>query len=152
MESNLINFMNSFSNAGTVFLNKFGEFCFKINYKERVWNFAKINYEKQLEYDSIDQAPKEFTKLENNTHETFFRYEGEESIKYKVLEWLSRPALKEGDASTQKWYLDGINKFLGTSFTKKDIEDIYCRLGNNINRSLCVKFVESNFNMEILRE
>jgi len=151
-QSVLIKLMNSFSNAGNVVLNKFNEVIFSIDYKERVWNFKKINYEETLEFDDIEQAPKKYTMLDKRTHETYFLYvEDEETIKYKVLEWLSRPAFKEGVESTQKWYLDGINAFLGTNLSEEDIKQIYCRLGNNVNRNLCIEFVKSNYNMEVLK-
>jgi hypothetical protein len=151
MENLMLKLMNSFSNKGMVYFNKFSEFIFEINYKERVFDYNKISYEDSLEYDYPDQAPKKFTKFDKKTHMQSFRYEGDEILQCKVLEWLSRPALKEGDETTQKWYLDGINKFLDTNFSKNDIYEIYCHLGNNVNRQLCIKFIESNYDLKILK-
>jgi hypothetical protein len=50
----------------------------------------------------------------------------------------------------QKWHRDGINAYLGTSFTAEDMEQIYCRLGNAVNSELCVKFIESGYDMALL--
>lgn len=139
----------SFNNAGRIYLNRQMELCFEIDYKERNWNFAKVNYN-DIEGLDINTAPKSWTKLEKNTHHAWFRYD-EQNITCKVLEWLSRPALKEGHEDTRKWYLDGINKFLGTNFSHEDIEEIYCRLGNEVNRPLTLKFIESGYDMEVLK-
>lgn len=79
-------------------------------------------------------------------------------LKCKVLEWFSRDAYKSQHYRTN-WrneeyrdkILDKINAFLGTHFTREDIGIIYTYLGNNINRKLCIMFIESNYNLEILR-
>lgn len=126
------------------------EVCFEIDYKERVFDFSKISYHECLQYDSPDDAPKKYTKFEKEIHRTWFRYD-EDNMPCKVLEWLSRPALKEGTKSVRVWYLSGINKFLGTKFSHRDIEEIYCKLGNEINRPLTLKFIESGYNMEVLK-
>ena len=146
---NLKKLFESFSGKGRIYVNRSLEVCFEIDYQERNWNFAKVNYN-DIEGLDINQVPKSWTKLEKNTHHTWFRY-SEESMACKVLEWLSRPALKEGHKDTRKWYLDGINKYLGTNFTHEDIEQIYCKLGNEVNRSLTLKFIDSNYNMEVLK-
>jgi len=142
--------MQSFGNEGMIYLNKFGEVIFKGHYKERVWNFNKIDYEDTWDYDGPYDAPKKYTKLETKDHEKCFRYEGDETLEHKVLEWLSRAAHKEGGEESSKWYLDGINKFLGTKFTNDDIGEIYTYLGNNVNRELCIKFIESSYDVTML--
>ncbi len=79
-------------------------------------------------------------------------------IKCKVLEWLSRSACKtqvyrqhKKNDEFHEFMLRGINTFLGTDFSKKDIALIYQELGNQVNRPLTVKFVESGYNMELLK-
>ena len=140
----------SFSNQGNIFLNRSNEVIFQIDYKELDFNYEKISYDQSLEYDSPEKAPIRLTKWVKFTHEAYFIYI-EEELKLKVLEWLSRAAHKEGNDTVRKWYLDGINKFLGTNFTNEDIELIYCKLGNAINRELTKRFVESNYNLEVLK-
>ena len=88
----------------------------------------------------------------------------EKELKCKVLEWLSRPAFKGFTYGGQHWkqrqigeeiyeyHLDGINEFLGTNFYIDDIELIYSKLGNNVNRPLCEKFVESGYDLAVLKE
>lgn len=80
-------------------------------------------------------------------------------VKCKVLEFFSRPAFKsapfEAEAKNKQLHnfmLNGINKFLGTSFDFVDMELIYTLLGCKINRSLTIKFIESGFDMQVLRE
>ena len=79
-------------------------------------------------------------------------------LKCKVLEWFSRDAFKSMNFRS-KWrneeYRDGIrekiNDFLGTDFTRDDIGLIYTYLGNNINRDLCIKFIESDYNLQVIK-
>jgi|GEM_PF-6528583 len=143
----------SFDGLGKIYLDMFMMIIFEIEYKERVFDFSKISYDDSLEYGDPDDAPKKYTKFEKRMHTTFFRYtDNEQEFKCKLLEWLSRPATKEGDINTQRWYLEGINKYLGTNFTNKDIDDIYCHLGNEVSRSLTFKFIESGYDMEVLED
>lgn len=147
--TNLNKLFNSFSNKGNIYLNRNNEVIFEIKYKELEFNYAKISYDESLNYDSPEKAPIRFTKWVKKTHEAYFRYH-EEKLQCKVLEWLSRAAFKEGNDEVSKWYLEGINKFLGTKFSHKDIEEIYCHLGNSVNRGLTLKFINSNYDIEVL--
>ena len=45
----------------------------------------------------------------------------------------------------------GINKFLGTNFTAEDMELIYTRLGNGINRPLCERLVDFEYSIDVLK-
>ena len=80
-------------------------------------------------------------------------------IKCKVLEWLSRAAcVTEPFRSKQKnqkfndFMLKGINKFLNTDFDKYSMRTIYQELGNQINRELTIKFINSGYDMAVLQE
>lgn len=85
--------------------------------------------------------------------------ETELDIQCKVLEWFSRPAHKTAPYK-QEWrnndfhnfMLDGVNEFLGTKFTEDDISGIYDKLGNAIKHELTVKFVNSGYALNILKE
>lgn len=78
-------------------------------------------------------------------------------VKCKVLEWFSRPAHKTMPYS-QEWrnrkfhefMLKGINSFLDTNFTENDMAEIYCALGNAINHEKTVRFIESEYDFEVL--
>ena len=48
--------------------------------------------------------------------------------------------------------LNGINDFLGTRFSADDIEQIYTYLGNRVNHQRTVRFVESGYDMAVLKE
>lgn len=84
--------------------------------------------------------------------------ESEIEVKCKVLEWFSRAAHKSmpfnSNNKNQKFHsfmLDGINTFLQTDFSENEISEIYDKLGNCVNRPLTKAFVESGYNMEVLR-
>ena len=80
-------------------------------------------------------------------------------VKCKVLEWFSRPAHKTLLYS-QAWrnkvfhefMLNGVNEFLCTNFTAENMELIYTYLGNACNHEKTIQFVESGYDMGILKE
>ena len=80
-------------------------------------------------------------------------------IKCKVLEWLSRAACKTEPYKNKKknekfndFMLTGINKFLNTNFDKYNMRTIYQELGNQVNRELTIKFINSGYDMAVLQE
>ena len=82
----------------------------------------------------------------------------EVDIKCKILENISRDCFKTQHYSRLKdnkkmWQenLIALNNALKTDFSQQDIELIYNKLGNGINHKLTKKFVESDFNMEVLK-
>ena len=82
----------------------------------------------------------------------------EVDIKCKILENISRDCFKTQHYSKLKdnkkmWQenLIALNNALKTDFSQQDIELIYNKLGNGINHKLTKKFVESDFNMEVLK-
>ena len=79
-------------------------------------------------------------------------------VKCKVLEYLSRGAFKsepfDSDRANNRYHdfvSSGINKFLGTNFDDYDFEKIYQYLGNGINRNLTIKFIESGYDLSLLK-
>ena len=83
-------------------------------------------------------------RLEDVTDET--------QLKAKILEWLTRTAIKGISPKERKLHFEGINKLLGTNFTMQEMTDIYTYLGNGIKHDLCVKFVESGYDMTIIQK
>ena len=78
-------------------------------------------------------------------------------VKCKVLEWFSRDGSKatpyrshHKNKRYQAKIRERINAFLGTDFDGEEMLLIYCKLGNNVNRELAVKFVMSNYDMKVL--
>lgn len=83
--------------------------------------------------------------------------ETETDVKYKVLSWFSRGACisepyrtKKKNKEFHEFMLNGINKFLGTNFSQRDIEIIYTYFGNGLNREGCYEFINSNYDMTIV--
>lgn len=68
----------------------------------------------------------------------------------KILEWLSREASKSVFKESQKYHLDGINAFLGTSFSQDDMIQIYTYLGNRCNHGRTLRFIESGYDLSVL--
>lgn len=86
---------------------------------------------------------------------SYFRLEDvktEMDLKAKILEWLSREACKGGTKKTQAYHLDGINAFLGTTFSQEDMMEIYTYLGNRVNHAKTLRFIESGCDMTALKE
>ena len=80
-------------------------------------------------------------------------------IKCKVLEWLSRDAHKAAPFRARRkneeyraFMMGGINRYLGTSFTDEQMEDIYTYLGNACNHEKTIRFIESGYDMIVLTE
>lgn len=95
----------------------------------------------------------------SNTYLIFANCEDEQELKCKVLEWFSRAAYKTApfysaaaNIKFNRFMLDGVNAFLGAGFTFDDMELIYTYLGNAVHHDLTIKFVESGYDMEVLRE
>ncbi len=115
----------------------------------------------------VDAFPDSFINHNNeliahfysNTYLCLGNCNSEFDIQCKVLEWFSRPAHKTAPYR-QEWrnkrfhefMWNGVNKFLGTKFTEQDMSDIYDVLGNAIHHELTVKFVNSGYDFNVLKE
>ena len=78
-------------------------------------------------------------------------------VSCKLLEWLSREACcslhyrtQKANEEIYKYHTDGINKFLGTQFTRNDMIDIYTHLGNCCNHQKTIDFISSGYDMDVL--
>lgn len=87
-----------------------------------------------------------------NTYIMLNQVRDERDFKAAVLEDCSRNAFKGCSRKLQDEHLDGINKLLDTKFTRDDMELIYTYLGNGIQHDLCLRFVASGYDLEIIRE
>lgn len=95
---------------------------------------------------------------------TYLRLDNKENwldVAVGMVEWFSRAAYKTApyhsdaaNAHFHRFMLDGINNFLGPArpLTHEDMDLVYTYLGNGVHHSLAVQFVESDCNMELLRE
>ena len=110
--------------------------------------------------DAIMNRNLEFVADPHRRVNSYFRLEDcetEEDVAAKVLEWLSREAYKSQHFNAEyrnrmvhDYHLDGINAFCGTGFDTLDIETIYTRLGNCVNRQKTLDFIRSGYDMEVL--
>lgn len=75
----------------------------------------------------------------------------EMELKCKVIAWLSRPSCKGVSNYWQKRILAIVNEFLGTSFTKDEMSEIYTYLGNDCRRELTIRFIESSYDMSLMK-
>lgn len=73
-------------------------------------------------------------------------------IKRKTLVSLSRYCVKGVKPKRQDRYLALLNDILGTDLDKNDMELVYRFTGNGIDRELADKFIESRYDMELLRD
>ena len=117
--------------------------------KELARAFPKSFINSALEFIAHKEA-NEYFRLED--------CESEFDVKCKVLEWLTRGAYKtcpfNSNLKNERFHnfmLNGINDFLGTDFTEDDIEKIYTYLGNRCNHEKTVKFINSGYDMAILK-
>ncbi|QWU14300.1 hypothetical protein SAMN04487895_101601 [Paenibacillus sophorae] len=87
----------------------------------------------------------------NNIYFLLEDVETDIDIKRKVLAWLSRPACKGVSEYWQKRIRAIINEYLGTDFTLEDMHEIYTYLGNDCNRKKTLKFIESGYDLALLK-
>ena len=52
----------------------------------------------------------------------------------------------------QQKHMVAFNKVLGTNFTEDDIEYIYTYLGNGCNKPIAIKFIESGYDLNVLKQ
>ena len=125
-----------------------------------------MNSEIKLLVNKCVENPYNFRVFINNLNEiifdtranVYFRLEDVETeldFKCKVLEWLSY------FCADNHWYKEYnhlsermeklINYILGTNFSHGDYQEIYSNLGNCVRHSLTIKFIESGYDMSILR-
>lgn len=89
----------------------------------------------------------------------YFRLEDckdELDLKRKILEWLSRDCHKSQysqkyDKYIHKYFRDRCNELLNVNFNEDEWELIYCYLGNSVNSKLCVEFINSNYDLNLLK-
>lgn len=86
----------------------------------------------------------------NNVYFSLDSVKSELDFKCKMFAWLSRPISKGLNQHWSHKLLRQFNRLLKTDFTKDNMYDIYARLGNDVNRTLTVSFIESNYDFSML--
>ena len=88
----------------------------------------------------------------SNTYVSISRCCTPDEFKAAITENCSRLASKGYSKPLRKEHLEGINKLLDTNFTQEDMEYIYTYLGNGIRHELCMKFVQSGYDLGVIDE
>lgn len=112
--------------------------------------------------DAIINHNLEFVADPSRRVNSYFRLDNCETrtdVIAKVLERLSRDAscsahfcqAKRNDRVHQ-YHRNGINWFLGTDFTREDMEMIYTYLGNAIHHQKTLEFIRSGYDMKLLNQ
>lgn len=106
---------------------------------------------------SINQYGEFIAHDKNNEYFILKTCKTELDIKCKVLEWFSRSAHKaepfrsdKANKDLRSFMMNGINKFLGTSFSETDMCVIYEHLGNACNHEKTIRFIESGYDFSVL--
>lgn len=86
----------------------------------------------------------------NNIYFLLNDIDNELDLKCKMIAWLSRPGHKTLSNYWQKRIGNILNEYLGTNFSKDEIELIYSYLGNDCNRKKTIRFIHSNYDLNIL--
>ena len=93
-----------------------------------------------------------------NVYFTISECKTRNDIVKKLLEWCSRPMAKgspySSETHNQNWrrsMILSLNNYLGTQFNGSDLWVIYDRLGNAVDRELTIQFINSDFDMEVLK-
>lgn len=88
----------------------------------------------------------------NNIYFRIDNVQNELEFKCKMIEFLSRPAHKGLSKYWQSKIRKGLNAFLGTNFSVDELDTIYTFLGNCCDRTKTVKFINSGYDVSILRD
>ncbi len=86
-------------------------------------------------------------------HNLYFRLEDvktELDFKCKMLEWVSRSCVKGVSTYYQRYFTDRLRTYFKYHFNACELKTIYTYLGNGTDRELCIKYIESNFDIRIL--
>ena len=107
---------------------------------------------------TLQVFPKSFTNHSNEIileprNNIFFRLDDvktELDFKCKMFAWVSRPIAKGLNKYWWPKVLNSFNYAMNTTFTKSDMDKIYDRLGNDVNRKLTIQFIESGYDLSLL--
>jgi hypothetical protein len=69
----------------------------------------------------------------------------------KIIAYMSRPAHKGTPIYWQNYILRGLNSYFKQTWSKEDMSLIYTKLGNDVNRKLCMKFISSGFDLVFIK-
>lgn len=86
-----------------------------------------------------------------NTYFLLKNVENQLQLDCKIIEYCSGEAY-DGAKKSKEYHFKGICDYFNKEFTQEEIRLIYMKLGNGINRELCIDYIKSCFDMEVLRK
>ena len=116
---------------------------------EALRDFVEMVFKKSP-HSFINSSHELIIEPENNIYLGLNRIESELDLKLKVLSWLSRPSCKGVSKKVQKLIRGIVNELLGTNFSEDEMREIYAELGNDCNKELSLKFIESGYDISVL--
>lgn len=114
-------------------------------------NFVDVVFRKSPEA-FINSSHELIIEPEYNIYLGLNRIESELDLKMKVLSWLSRPSFKGVSKKVRALIRGVVNECLCTNFSEDEMREIYSHLGNDCNKELSIKFIESGYDLSILKE
>lgn len=118
---------------------------------EQIALMSIINHALNIFPNSFINHSKEIILEPKNN--VYFRLEDVQTaldFQCKMFAWLSRPIAKGLNKYWSPKVLKCFNQLLKTNFTKEEMLKIYDRLGNDVNRELTIKFIESKYDLSLL--
>ncbi len=150
--------------AEIIKFHKFESVKAKLNDKDPVTVAAAILWFMRLFPGSFINSSNELIlDRDSNTYFGLSSITSLTTLRCKIIEQISRAASKsepygnrskksiEKNIAFQTRMREGINQYLGTKFTQEEWLYIYTYLGNGINRPLCEKFVDSGYDINVIR-
>jgi len=87
---------------------------------------------------------------------SYFRLDDVETeldFKCKILHWLSYDcASNHWDKRWSPKMINFINYMLDVDWNQDVLQAIYCRFGNGLNHDLCIKFIQSNYDLTLIQK
>lgn len=87
----------------------------------------------------------------NNIYFRVDNIKSDHEFNCKMLEYCSRSACKGVSTYWQRWMRRGLNSYFRKNWSADDMCEIYTRLGNGCNRALCSQFINTGFDLNVLK-
>lgn len=69
----------------------------------------------------------------------------------KMLEYLVRPAHKGVTNYWENYFKRGLSSWFRKNWSREELSEIYTYIGCGVNREKCIRFIESEFDLSVLK-
>lgn len=121
----------------------------KVTYKDYISEIKKIMSIWKDSY--IDSKFELILEERRNIYINLNMYNTPRELKYNMLCWKSRPCIKGDDEKYLNSFRKKFNEYFEQNWSLEDVELIYQIFGNECNSELCWQFIDSDYDMEVLR-